>query len=165
MNTMEITKFVGAGCGSLLVFLLIGQFAFELFSPHAERPGYEIPVEETSAEAAPEETVDVAALMSEADPAKGESVFKKCAACHSTAAGENKVGPTLHGVIGRKIASEAGFSYSSALTGLEGNWGPEQLFGFLEDPKGFAPGTAMSFAGLPKPEDRANVIAYLETQK
>ena len=76
-----------------------------------------------------------------------------------------RVGPHLDGVVGRAIGSVEGFSYSDALAGHDGTWDARQIFDFLEDPKKFAPGTTMSFAGLPKPEDRANVIAYLAAER
>ena len=101
------------------------------------------------------------------DPAKGERVFRKCMACH--AVGEDaktKTGPILNGVVGRPIASREDFDYSDALQELaakDGTWTPEELGHFLEKPRDFAKGTKMSFAGLRKEEERADVIAYLAT--
>ena len=162
MNTFEVTKLVGAFCGSLLVFLLI-RFAGEgLYHVDHGAESYVLAVPEGGGEAEAEEEVDVAALVAEADPAAGETVFRRCAACHALEAGENRAGPYLHQVVGRDIATAEGFSYSDALGGLEGTWEYEQLFGFLANPQGYAPGTTMSFAGLASPEERANVIAYLE---
>ena len=107
----------------------------------------------------------MAALLAAADAAAGEKVFAKCKACHKLDGG-NGTGPHLDGVVNRAKASVEGFSYSDALTGMAGDsWTPENLYAFLENPKGYAPGTKMSFAGLPKSEDRANVIAYLATQQ
>jgi cytochrome c len=165
MDTMEITKIVGAVCGSLLVFLLIQTAAHAIYTTHSEEVAYLIEGAETEGdgeEAPEEEAVDVAALVAEADPAGGEAVFKRCNACHKLD-GTNAVGPHLDGVVGRDIASVEGFGYSDALTGLEGAWTPENIFAFIGSPKQYAPGTSMSFAGLPKPEDRADVIAYLES--
>jgi cytochrome c len=101
--------------------------------------------------------------MAAADPAKGETVFKKCAACHKLD-GNDGVGPHLNGVVGRPVASVEGFSYSDGMVAHGGEWTPEELFAFLASPKQDVPGTKMSFAGLPKEEDRANVIAYLQQQ-
>jgi cytochrome c len=163
MNTFEMTKILGAVCGSLLVFLLL-QFGTEIiYDTHSETAAYMVEVPEGAGEAEEgAETVDVAALMTAADPAAGEAVFKKCQSCHKLD-GSDGVGPHLDGVVGRDIGSVGGFGYSDALTALEGAWEPENLFGFIGDPKEFAPGTKMSFAGLPKDEDRANVIAYLQS--
>jgi cytochrome c len=163
MNTMEVTKLVGAFCGSLLVFLLIQLVAHGIFSTESGATAYQIEVaeEEGGGEAAAEEQVDVAALVAAADPADGESVFKKCASCHKLD-GSNGVGPHLDGVVGRDAGTVEGFSYSSAMV-EHGPWTPEALFAFLADPKSVIEGTKMSFAGLKKEQDRADVIAYLQS--
>jgi cytochrome c len=164
MNTMEITKFVGAICGSLLIFLLIQMASHAIFDTHSDVVAFAVETPEGGGgeEGAAAEDVDVAALVSAADAAKGETVFKKCAACHKLD-GANAVGPHLDGVVGRPVAAVEGFSYSDAMVAHGGEWTPEELFAFLANPKKDVPGTKMAFAGLPKPEDRANVIAYLET--
>ena len=113
-------------------------------------------------EAAAEEGPDFATIFAAADAAAGEKVFGKCKACHKVDGGDG-TGPHLNGVVGRAVASVAGFGYSDGLKGLGGNWEPERMNEFLTSPKAYAPGTKMSFAGLPKPEDRANVIAYLQS--
>jgi cytochrome c len=99
------------------------------------------------------------------DVEAGKTVFKKCMACHKAEAGKNGVGPSLFGVVGRKAGSEAGFKYSPAMTAKGVTWDAANIDAYLKDPKGFVPGNKMAFAGLPKDEDRANVIAYLETVK
>lgn len=121
---------------------------------------------EAPAAAAPaEEPKDVAALVAAADPAIGEKIFGKCKACHdATKGGPNKVGPNLWGIVGAKQAHRDDFSYSSAISGLGGTWTVEKLFAFLDNPRQFAPGTKMTFVGLAKPAERADVIAYLERQ-
>ena len=166
MDTMEITKIVGAVCGSLLVFLLIHLASGAIFNTESDDgrllgggPGG------AGAGGAPAaDDVDVAALVAAADVAKGETVFKKCAACHKID-GAKAVGPHLNGVVGRPVGSVEGFAYSDAVKAHGGNWTPEEIFDFIAAPKKDIPGTKMSFAGLPKPEDRADVIAYLETLK
>lgn len=107
--------------------------------------------------------------LAEGDPAKGATVFKKCAACHGIAAdGPSKAGPMLFAVVGRTTASVEGFKYSEAMKtlGAEGHvWTAEELDKYLENPRQMVPGTKMAFAGLKKPQERADVIAYLETLK
>ena len=98
------------------------------------------------------------------DAAAGEKVFAQCKACHENEKGVNKVGPTLKGVVGRKAASVADYKYSAAMTkkGEEGVvWDEATLTAYLPNPKAFVPGTKMAFGGLKKPDDVANVIAYL----
>ena len=98
------------------------------------------------------------------DADAGEKVFRKCSACHKAEDGANAVGPYLYGVVGRPVDSADGYaSYSGALEKVAETWTPENLNAFLTKPAGFAPGTTMGFAGLPKIEDRANVIAYLDS--
>jgi cytochrome c len=100
-----------------------------------------------------------------ADVAKGEKLFKKCKACHTVNKdGKNKAGPNLYGVVGRDVAVIEGYKYSKALSGYGGAWTPERLDAFLEKPKAAVKGTKMGFAGLKKPDDRINLIAFLNAQ-
>ena len=99
------------------------------------------------------------------DAAAGKVVFGKCAACHSAVQGQNKVGPSLWGVVGRHSASIEGFNYSDAMKAANWDWTPEQLNTYLVNPRGVVVGTKMIFVGLKADQDRANVIAYLETLK
>ncbi len=99
------------------------------------------------------------------DPVKGAAVFAKCQSCHSiTPGGANGIGPNLYGVMGKKHGAVAGFSYSADLLGKPGVWDWNNMDAWLAAPKKYATGTKMSFAGLSKPEDRANVIRYLNDQ-
>lgn len=154
---------LAAGIAALGLTVVTGEYF------HAERPekmGYTVEgvEQEAGAEAAPAEQ-PIEAYLAKADPAKGADVFKKCGACHTDQkGGPNGIGPQLWDVVGRPRATEAGFAYSDALKGKPGAWDWDTLGQWLKSPKDFAPGTKMTFAGLSKPEDRANVIAYLNQQ-
>jgi cytochrome c len=163
MDTMTSTKVVAGFCGAFLVFLLGKWVAEEIY--HVGGHGEAAYVIDTGADeaASDEPEVDFAEIMASADASKGANVFKKCQACHKIEAGANSTGPSLHAVVGRDVASEPGFGYSAAMQAVEGTWTPEHLNAFLTKPSAEVPGTAMGFAGLRKIEDRANLIAYLET--
>jgi len=147
-----------------LGFNAVSERVFEANKPERpEKMGYAIQgVVETGADAGP----DLGTLLAKADPAAGEKIFAKCSSCHTAAqGGANGIGPDLWGTVGEPIGKgKAGFAFSSALSGHGGNWTYENLFDWLKSPSAFAPGTKMTFAGLSKPEDRANVIAYLKQQ-
>jgi cytochrome c len=135
---------------------------------HSERPekqGY--PIEGVEAEntgATPAEE-PIAVYLASADPTKGAETFKKCGACHKDGKGApNAIGPNLWGVVGSPHAHAPGFAYSDALKSKPGTWDWDALNIWLKSPKAYAPGTKMTFAGLSKPEERANLIAYLNTQ-
>jgi cytochrome c2 len=100
-------------------------------------------------------------LLATADAEAGKKIFRKCRGCHKVEEGKNGIGPSLWGVIGRDVASIEGFAYSDAMLGKAGNWTGADLFTYLEDPKGVVPGTKMKFAGVKDPQDRANVITFL----
>ncbi|WP_354544286.1 cytochrome c family protein [Roseovarius sp. MBR-78] len=164
---MTLTKATGAVCGSLLVFLLGGWVAESIYSMGGGHGGDHVQgyVIDTGAEEAAEpvdEGPDLAALFAAADPAKGERVFNKCKACHQLEDGVNGVGPYLYNVVGRDVGVVEGYGYSGALSEAADVWTAENLFAFLENPAGYAPGTSMGFAGLGKAEDRVNVIAYID---
>jgi cytochrome c len=137
---------------------------------HSERPekmGYVVEgVEEEGDAGAAAAEKPIAFYLASADAAKGADVFKKCAACHNAnKGGPNALGPNLWGVLGEGIGTGAnGFAFSDALKSKGGTWDWQNLSDWLKSPKAFAPGTKMTFAGLSKPEDRANVIAYLNQQ-
>ncbi|MEZ5911714.1 MAG: cytochrome c family protein [Paracoccaceae bacterium] len=169
-DTMTFTKILGALCGALLIFLLGNWAAGSLYSTetgghgdHAEQAYVIDTGAAEGGETTAEEGPPFAELLAAADPAAGEKVFGKCKACHKVD-GSNGTGPHLDGVVGRGIGAVDGFGYSGTLAGMAGqSWDPETLSHFLENPKGFAPGTKMSFAGLPKAQDRANIVAYLSS--
>jgi cytochrome c len=106
-----------------------------------------------------------AAQMPAGNAAAGEKVFAQCKTCHVTDKGVNRVGPSLHGVVGRKSGTVPGFKYSAANLKSGVTWTAPVLFQYLEAPMKFMPGTKMAFAGLKKPQDRADVIAFLATKK
>ncbi len=106
-----------------------------------------------------------AAQMPKGNPAAGEKVFAQCKTCHVVEPGVNRVGPSLHGVVGRKSGSVPKYTYSKANKESGIVWTADKLFVYLEAPQKFMKGTKMAFAGLKKPQDRADVIAYLATKK
>ena len=137
--------------------------AGEMF--HSERPekmGYPIAGAEQTSEGggAAEQPIEV--YLAKADPAKGQQTFNKCMACHNAdKGGANQLGPNLWDVIGEPIGQGKGFAFSDALSKKGGTWNWDNLSQWLTSPRNFAPGTKMTFAGLGDPQDRANVIAFL----
>jgi cytochrome c len=140
--------------------------AGEMF--HSERPekmGYPIAGAEQEGEGGAAAEQPIEAYLAKADPAKGAQIFNKCAACHNaTKGGPNQLGPNLWGVLGEPIGQGRGFAFSDALAKKGGTWNWDNLSQWLTSPRAFAPGTKMTFAGLSNPQDRADVIAYLNQQ-
>ncbi len=169
-DTMTLTKITAALCGALLIYLLGSWAAEELYhvgGGHGDEEhaaGYVIEVEEAPTGGEVEEGPSFAELMAVADVDKGAKVFGKCRACHKLEDGANGTGPHLAAIVDRAVSSADGFGYSGALVAVADTWTAENLDAFLASPKAFAPGTAMSFSGLKKPADRANLIAYLQAQ-
>ncbi|WP_415401483.1 c-type cytochrome [Tateyamaria sp. SN3-11] len=164
-DTMTFTKIASSLCGALLI-LLLGKWAAEELYHSGGHGGEQAYVIDTGVDDTEEvvEEVPFAEVLASADVGEGAKVFRKCSACHKVEDGANGTGPHLYGVVGRDIASVDGYgSYSGTLTDLEGDWSPENLNAFLENPKSWAQGTSMAFNGLPKVEDRADVIAYLDS--
>ena len=162
MDTMTLTKAVGAVCASFLI-LLLGKWAAEgLYhvGGHGEQ-AYAIAVEEGPAEEVTEINFEV--LYAAADPGAGERLWRQCQACHKLD-GTDGVGPHLNGIVGRQKASVDGYAYSSGMADQAGEvWSPENLQAFLENPREYTPGTKMTYSGMRDIEDRANLIAYLAT--
>jgi cytochrome c len=171
MKSFELNKIAGAVLGTL-TFVMLLSFGGELL--FHERPsakaGYDLPMPAGTAvavAAAPAAAaVDpIAVRLASADPAKGENVFKQCATCHTPdKGGANKIGPNMWNVLGRLKGQVVGFNYSNALKAMAAKgdkWDFETIDKFVENPKGYIPGTAMSFAGIANPRTRADLISYL----
>jgi cytochrome c len=167
MDSFELNKIMGAILGTLLILLSLNIVAGGIFHvSKPAKPGYEVAVvaAPSGAPAAPKKEVPIAQLLASADVKKGEAISKKCMACHDLhKGGPNKVGPDLYGVVGRERGAHAGFSYSAAMKAKPGKWTFDDLNHFLTSPRSFIPGTAMAFAGISKDQDRADLIAYLNT--
>jgi cytochrome c len=171
MDSLGPTKIFGAVLATALGVMALREVGHQAFHVEApEKPGFlvEIPEESAGGDAAEEQKgpVDFGRLLAAADPAAGEKVFAKCKSCHSIeAGGPNGTGPNLHGVYGEPAgAATHGFKFSAAMTGYGKTWSYQNLYEFLENPKGYVPGTAMAFAGLKKQEERIAMIAYLRSQ-
>ncbi|MEM8653379.1 MAG: cytochrome c family protein [Pseudomonadota bacterium] len=164
LDTMTFTKAAGGLFGALLVFLLGSWAAEEIYhvDGHGEQ-AYVIDTGASEADVAETEEVDFATVLASADAEKGVRLFRQCSACHKLESGANGTGPYLYGVVGRAKAAADGFNYSDALASMGGEWTPENLSGFLESPRNYAPGTSMGYSGMRDVEDRANLIAYLAT--
>lgn len=175
MNSYEFNKIAGATLTALLVTTVIGFIGSAIIHPlKLEKPVVVVEgVQEASTTAAPEKPEvipPVGPLLAKADVAAGKATFKVCMTCHTDEkGGPNRIGPNLWGVVGRKKASEPGFSYSEAMKKFAADskspvWTFEEINDFVIHPQKTVPGTKMTFVGLKKADERANVIAYLRTQ-
>lgn len=172
MESFEVNKLIGALLGTVFVVMSIALLSDAIYyAPHPEKEGLAIEVtEEPAGGAAAEDQAPqpIGPLIAAADPKAGEAIFKRCMACHTAEkGGPNKTGPDLWSLVNRPIASHEGFAYSAGMKefsqGSSVVWDYDHLNGFLTSPKAYVKGTAMTFAGLKKAEDRAAVIAYLRT--
>ncbi len=161
-----MNKIAGAVLASILFIKVLGIAGENLFEPQEqEKVAFPVVVQEaTSSTGGGEEEKGPSfeALLAAATPEEGAKVFRKCQSCHTAEKdGKNLTGPWLYDVVGRKVATEAGYNYTDAMKEHGGEWTYERLNTYLTDPRAVVPGTKMSFAGLPKVKDRADVIAYL----
>jgi cytochrome c len=163
-NNIIAMMVLGAGIVALGSTIISGE-AFD--SERPEKMGYVVEgVEADAGGEAPAAVIPIATLLATADPAKGAEVFKKCGSCHNAnQGGANGIGPNLWGIIGNKHAHSPTFAnYSEGMKAMPGVWDFEAMNAWLTKPAAYVKGTKMNFAGLSKPEDRANVIAWLNTQ-
>ncbi|MFL5237202.1 MAG: c-type cytochrome [Rhizomicrobium sp.] len=170
MDSFEWNKIAGAVLGTLLFVVAVriaSGLIFEVEPP--AKPGYIVQGVETAstgtaAAPAEEQLPDWGTVLPKASVADGKSISSRCEQCHDLSkGGPNKIGPGLWAVVGRPRASHPGFDYSSAMKSKGGSWSYDELFKFLKSPGAYIPGTKMSFAGLPKTDDRINLISYLRT--
>ncbi|MFZ4689501.1 MAG: c-type cytochrome [Polymorphobacter sp.] len=169
MDSFEFNKIAGWLLAATLSVLAIGIITDGMYHPvKPEKQSYIVEgVEVEVADAGPAEVAKpIAFYLASADVTKGEAVFKKCGACHNNAkGGAAGIGPNLYGIVGKPHAAAAGFAYSEALGAMKGKpWSWDELNAWLTNPKAYAPGNKMSFAGISKPEDRAAVLAYLNSK-
>ncbi|MBT3141073.1 cytochrome c family protein [Phaeobacter gallaeciensis] len=163
-DTMTVTKAAAGLFGAFLVLLLAKWGAESLYhvGGHGEA-SYVIETDTGSDQVTEAEEINYDELMMAADVEKGAKVFKKCSACHKVEDGANSTGPFLYGVVGRPVASVAGFGYSGAMEAKGGDWTVEELDHFIAKPSKSVSGTSMGFSGLKKQNDRINLIAYLDS--
>ncbi len=159
-----IAGWVLAGFGAALGLSIVGSMVFH--SEHPEKMGYAVEGAEEAGGGGAAAEVAIASLLPTADAAKGAEVFKKCGACHTVnQGGANGIGPNLYGTLGEPIGEgKGGFAFTDALKSVGGNWDFEKMNAWLTSPRKFAPGTKMTFAGLSNPQDRANILLYLNQQ-
>jgi cytochrome c len=169
MDGFELNKIMGAVLATCLFVLSLNIVAGAVFTPHApEKPGYVVEVPDATdagtQQAALPPAEPIAVRLAKAEISKGESAAKKCIACHSfDKGGANKVGPNLWNTVQNQRAHAQGFSYSAGMKEKSGTWDVESLDRFLANPRAEVKGTSMAFAGIRRPEERADVIAYLNS--
>ena len=172
MDHVNVNRVSLTALGAVLFVMLLTAFSNLVMSPRTPKvPGFALPTAAPATAsapapaAAPEEPLP--ALLAKADPKRGQELTKVCQVCHTFNKGEpNKIGPNLWGITEEAMAEVPGYKFSAAMEAHKGEkWDPEKLNEWLWKPQAFIKGTKMTFAGIPKGQDRADVIAYLETLK
>jgi cytochrome c len=168
MNSFELNKVLGAILGTCLMTLALNIAAGAIFAPEKPaKPGYAIAVKEQGGEkVAPKEPEQpMEAMMASSSVEKGQAIAKQCQACHTfEKGGPNRVGPNLWGIVGSpRGEGRGGFNFSAAMKAKGGTWSFGELYAFLANPRGYIAGTTMTFAGLSRGQQRADVIGYLNT--
>jgi cytochrome c len=171
MDSFQINKILGAVLGTCLILLAVHIASGAIFTPAVPaKPGYEIAVKNEQPAQAPGGAAATPAeqpienLLASASAQQGAQTAKVCETCHNFGKGQgNKIGPDLYGIVGRPVASEPGFNYSAALKAMGGTWTFDALNTWLTNPRTDVPGTAMMFTGIPSEKQRADVIAYLNS--
>ena len=163
-RTNTIAGWTLAGCFAALGLSIIGGMLYHSGEP--EKEGFPVEAVAEGGDTGAAAEVPIATLLPKADAAKGAEVFKKCAACHTdNQGGANGIGPNLWHIVGDNVAEgRGGFAFSDALKGKGGKWGFEELNAWVTSPRKYAPGTKMTFAGLSNPQDRADLLVYLNGQ-
>ncbi len=170
LDSFEFNKIAGAVLFTVLAVLGLGIIADIVYDREApDQMGYAVEVPDAHGDASQEAVeeapvISLASLLAGGDAEAGASVARKCIACHSfEEGGANKVGPNLYGILGRGVATAAGFSYSDSMQAAGGTWDYENLSAFLANPREAMPGTAMGFAGIRRDNQRADLLIYLQS--
>ena len=169
MDHVNVNRVSLTALGAVLFVMLLTAFSNLVMSPRTPKvPGFALPTSAPATEAAAgpaePEAPPLPTLLAKADAKKGEQDAKVCLTCHNFEKGAGpKIGPPLWGVVGRPVASTAGFAYSDSLKGVGGNWSYEQINKMITNPKSVAADTKMTFPGEHDPQRRADILAYLQT--
>ena len=169
LDSFEMNKVLGAVLGTCLGVVTLNIAAGAVFAPGKPvKPGYDIDIPKATKGGTPapqaQPEVPLGQLLASADVARGSESAKKCATCHTfEKGGRTLAGPPLWGIVGRTKASITGFNYSPALKQAAGAWTIADLYTFVTNPKGMVPGTMMTFSGIPRAAERADLMAYLNS--